>query len=230
MGQLWEYFLHVALWVGALAASLAIHSHLKGIALYWECSLYVIVMLLAAVSCWSLRRRRHRPREGEFMVTSRARRTESGLGFLGPLDYVDGLPQSPDKEKRELFKRARSQQAKDHHKAAIDLFRQCLDMPNSPREQATFQLQIGNSFLHLGDAGHALPAYQAGLNKARQVEDSELEGASLGNIGLVYAQKGELDNALTHHKQALEIDRKIDNPLGEANALGNIGLVYTDKG
>ena len=226
MRQFWEC---LGISAGLFVAGFTIHSYLEGIPLLWECFLYGILVLLAVGIYWSLRRK-HRPRKGGFMVTSGARRTESGLGFPGPIDYVDGLPKSPDRKKRELFNRARSQQEKDHHKAAIDLFKECLDMPNSLKEEATLQLQIGNSFFDLGDVGHALPAYQAALSKARQVEDSQLEGASLGNMGNVYAQKGELDKALTHYKQALEIDRKIDSPLGEAKALGNIGNIYAQKG
>jgi len=148
----------------------------------------------------------------------------------GLADYVDGLLTVPEKQKRNLFKKARTEQEKHHHSTAIDLFRNCLSLQPSAKEKAVLHLQIGNSYLRLGEPGHALAAYQLALSAARQCGEIEAEGAALGNMGLVYAAKGELDKALTHHQQSLDIHRKIGNPLGEANALGNMGIVYADKG
>jgi tetratricopeptide (TPR) repeat protein len=148
----------------------------------------------------------------------------------GMADYVDGLLTTPEEQKRNIFKKARVEQEKQHHSAAIDLFRSCLSLELSAKEKAALHLQMGNSYSRLGEPGHALAAYQLALSEARQCEEIEAEGAALGNMGLVYADKGELDKALTHHQQSLDIYRKIGNPLGEANALCNIGSVYADKG
>ena len=41
-------------------------------------------------------------------------------------DYVNGIPQSPDNKKRDLFKRAKEEQGKHHHQTAIELFKECL--------------------------------------------------------------------------------------------------------
>lgn len=148
----------------------------------------------------------------------------------GMADYVDGISKSPDEKKRESFKRAREEQEKHHHKAAIELFKECLKRAESSNEKAALHLQIGNSLSHLGEGERALIAYQEALQATRTGDDEDGEAAALGNMGLVYAGKGELDKALSHHEDALKIHRKIGNPLGEANALGNIGFTLLRKG
>lgn len=108
----------------------------------------------------------------------------------GMADYVDGISKSPDEEKRELFKRGREEQEKHHHKAAIELFKECLRRAESSNEKAALHLQIGNSLSHLGEGERALIAYQEALQAARTGEDEDGKAAALGNTRKCLLRQG----------------------------------------
>ena len=62
------------------------------------------------------------------------------------------------------------------------------------------------------------------------LEDKQVHGAVLGNLGLAYSDLDEPRKAIEYHKQALEISKKIGNRYGEGADLGNLGLTYSDLG
>ena len=68
------------------------------------------------------------------------------------------------------------------------------------------------------------------LAAARRLQDREGEGATLGNLGLAYADLGETRRAIQFYEQALLIAREIGDRRGEGTALGNLGIAYTDLG
>ncbi|MGI5992608.1 MAG: tetratricopeptide repeat protein [Methanosarcina sp.] len=62
------------------------------------------------------------------------------------------------------------------------------------------------------------------------LEDRQIHGAVLGNLGNAYSDLGEPRKAIEHYKQALKISREIGDRKGEGNRLGNLGNAYSDLG
>jgi len=68
------------------------------------------------------------------------------------------------------------------------------------------------------------------LTAARRLQYRDGESATLGNLGLAYADLGEPLRAIQFYEQALLIDREIGNRRGEGADLGNLGLAYAALG
>jgi tetratricopeptide (TPR) repeat protein len=68
------------------------------------------------------------------------------------------------------------------------------------------------------------------LAAARRLNEREVEGATLGNLGNAYARLGETDRAIQFHEQALLIDRETRDLRGESITLGNLGNAYASVG
>ena len=68
------------------------------------------------------------------------------------------------------------------------------------------------------------------LAATRRLQHRQGEGATLGNLGLAYADLGETRRAIEFYEQALVIDREIGDRRGEGTNLGNLGLAYENLG
>ena len=66
------------------------------------------------------------------------------------------------------------------------------------------------------------------LAAARRLRDREAEGATLGNLGLAYADLGETRHAIQFYEQRIIIAREIGDRRGEGAVLTNLGLAYAD--
>jgi tetratricopeptide (TPR) repeat protein len=64
----------------------------------------------------------------------------------------------------------------------------------------------------------------------RSIDDQELNGHNLNNIGLIYQKKGELDTALEYHQTSLQIFEESGNKQDIAKIFMNIGNIYLRKG
>ena len=62
------------------------------------------------------------------------------------------------------------------------------------------------------------------------LEDKQVHGAVLGNLGNAYSHLGELRKAIEYYEQALKISKEIGDRRGEGNRLGNLGLAYSHLG
>jgi tetratricopeptide (TPR) repeat protein len=145
------------------------------------------------------------------------------------IDYLDGLPNTPDIKRRNLFQKADSLYINQRYEDAIRLFRELLAGPYYPDEEIALLILIGNCFIGLGQLKEAKTNYENALSQAREYADKTGEAAALTNIGVFYNIRGILDKALQYHEQALQIYRILDDQEGEANALCNIGIVYETK-
>ncbi|MDM8537218.1 tetratricopeptide repeat protein [Desulfobacterales bacterium HSG17] len=63
-----------------------------------------------------------------------------------------------------------------------------------------------------------------------RIEDSDLKGISVGNMGSAYFSIGQVQKAIESYEQALLIVREAKNRNGEAAWLGNLGVCYSDLG
>ena len=200
-----------------------------------------VVMLLTSGAFWLGLYKRYKPVQPPPItpkVPPGATRVETVVDTTKPgitrtstsVEYLDGLPTTPNPSRRSLFEKARELEAKSEFKQAIPLFQKLLEQPASPSEETALLILIGNCFLNLSQLDEAQKHYTEALAKAQRLKNEEAEANALGNLGLVYADKGDLDGALEYHQKALAIDQKIANPLGQANALCNLGIVYFQKG
>jgi tetratricopeptide (TPR) repeat protein len=98
------------------------------------------------------------------------------------------------------------------------------------RELGRANFQIGNVMIESGRAREALEDYGKALVSARRTGDRGLEGCSLGNLGLAYANLGDVRKAIGYYEQQLEITREIGDRRGEGNALGNVGNAHAALG
>ncbi|MDL1897098.1 tetratricopeptide repeat protein [Anaerolineae bacterium CFX7] len=69
-----------------------------------------------------------------------------------------------------------------------------------------------------------------GIAACRALDDERGEGAIVGNLGLVYADKGEWDKAIEFYQQSLVTKERVGDVQGMAQTFNNLGLVYADKG
>jgi tetratricopeptide (TPR) repeat protein len=69
-----------------------------------------------------------------------------------------------------------------------------------------------------------------GLKAAQQIDNKQIEGNKLGNLGNVYNSLGEYRTAIEYHQKQLEISRNIGDKQGESNSLSNLGIVYDNLG
>ncbi|MBU7017848.1 MAG: DUF4365 domain-containing protein [Theionarchaea archaeon] len=148
--------------------------------------------------------------------------------------WLDGIPQSDEKELKERTLKALTYSLNEKHSAAIEEFEKILrEYVLSPIEKMYILLSLGNAYYSLSQYTEALDNYETILELVKKTDEkSSLEGksAALGNIGVIYRDKGYLDEALNNFKAALDIDREIGHKQGEAIDLGNVGVIYRDKG
>ncbi|MBE0415434.1 MAG: tetratricopeptide repeat protein [Dehalococcoidia bacterium] len=143
--------------------------------------------------------------------------------------YLDGLPETPDKKRRDAFNKGYSLTQRNRYSKAIKAFSKCLDFEPTESERIALLILIGNCFFNLSELEEAEGHYKEAETAAKKANNNEGRAAALGNIGLIYQTKGELDKALDYHEQSLEIARDIGRKEGEANALGNIGGIHWAK-
>jgi tetratricopeptide (TPR) repeat protein len=84
----------------------------------------------------------------------------------------------------------------------------------------------GIEAFNASDYATALEKWQAGLERARDLDDKRYTGQFLYNIGLAYDKLNQYQEALDSYQQALGIYREEDDKHREANTLNNIGVVY----
>jgi len=68
------------------------------------------------------------------------------------------------------------------------------------------------------------------LDAASRLNDRQMEGNHLGNLGGAYQNLGETRRAIEFYEKALSIDREIGDRKGEAADLGNLGNAYAVLG
>ncbi len=69
-----------------------------------------------------------------------------------------------------------------------------------------------------------------GLMAAQSLNNRQVEGISLGNLGNAYDSLGEYRRAIDYHEQFLAIAREIGDRSGEGSSLGSLGNVYDSLG
>ena len=128
---------------------------------------------------------------------------------LPPMEYVDGLPQLNDSQKRDIFETGMKLRDEHENIEAIEQFRLLLSMNMSDEERASLLILIGNCFLLTGNQDEALENYKKALKAAENIYNPSAKGVALVNIGHIYRDKDEADEALKYNQQVLEIFESI---------------------
>lgn len=87
---------------------------------------------------------------------------------------------------------------------------------------------LGNTYAKTGQLQEAMGYYEAGLNLAREIEDSYLD-RFLNNIAVVYAKNGQLDKSLMFLEECLSRNQDHKQPF-RGYLLTNIAEVYLKMG
>lgn len=67
---------------------------------------------------------------------------------------------------------------------------------------------------------------EAALRAVRETEDTQGEGAWLGNLGTAYSDLGQVEEAIGYYEEALAISRETADRRGEGYWLVNLGAAY----
>ena len=72
--------------------------------------------------------------------------------------------------------------------------------------------------------------YETSLEIAGKLGDIRNEGATLNNVGLLYANWGQISKAVEYYQKSLEIKTGLGDVWGQATTLMNLGNVYVHRG
>ncbi|MBX0310870.1 MAG: tetratricopeptide repeat protein, partial [Sulfurihydrogenibium sp.] len=87
--------------------------------------------------------------------------------------------------------------------------------------------KIGLILKEMGCLNAALLYHSKSLSLAKELGDTDMQGAILNNIAMIYKNKGELDKALSYYEESLSLRT---NEKDKATTYNNIATVYDNKG
>jgi tetratricopeptide (TPR) repeat protein len=120
----------------------------------------------------------------------------------------------------------RHEQAADHLRQALHLFRQTRDWAG----QARTLNNLGIIEKLLGRYQSAADHHEQALTLYRQTGDRTGEARALSNLGNLEEQLGRYQPAADHHEQALTLFRTTGDRTGEAWVLDSLGTLHTRLG
>jgi len=180
------------------------------------------------------------------VTVDRSQRHEGGVSIdnveagatvnITVINYVDGLPQSPNPEVRRLFEEASALSASGEYIKAVEGFKKCLTLENDPEKRGALNLQIGNCYYNLRKYLNAAEYYSGALKLSRKARDLEGEAAAQASIANTYllrtaatgpSRGANIRKAVELYAAALEIYKKDEYPVDYAATQNNLGTAYT---
>lgn len=158
---------------------------------------------------------------------------ESGATLV--INYVDGLPESPIPEVRNLFQKGQDHFEKGDFLKAIDSFKSCLILEKDHEKLGALNLQIGNCYAELHRYIKAAEFYALGLRESRQANDQQGQASIFVGIANTYLMRpsstgtdrgDNVRQAVYNYENALKIFIKDEYPLQYATTQNNLGLAY----
>jgi tetratricopeptide (TPR) repeat protein len=149
--------------------------------------------------------------------------------FKGAPVYLNGLPETTEKDKAKLLSDALDAMNEYRHDDAIAKFGECLDLETDPSKRCAILNLIGLSQWIFGYTRDAEQSFLQMIQVAKEAELDDAFSDALINIGLIYHRLGNSKKSLESFGQALLLNRKRGNSRNQAIALGNIGLVYRGR-
>jgi tetratricopeptide (TPR) repeat protein len=124
------------------------------------------------------------------------------------------------------MRQGRYEQAAEHYRGALPLFRETGDRVGEARTLT----HLGLVNWRQGRYQQAAERHAQALTRYRETGTRIGEANALSNLGLVSWRQGRYREAAEGHQQALILYRETGHRFGEANALANLGVVYLRQG
>jgi tetratricopeptide (TPR) repeat protein/transcriptional regulator with XRE-family HTH domain len=124
------------------------------------------------------------------------------------------------------WEQSRFQQATDHYRLALTLFRAAGDRTGEARALAN----LGLAEKDMGRYEQAASHQREAVAIFRETGDRQGEARALGNLGVVQQRQGRYHEAASNHQQALDLSREISDHDGEGWALNRLGGVDCQLG
>jgi DNA-binding SARP family transcriptional activator/tetratricopeptide (TPR) repeat protein len=124
------------------------------------------------------------------------------------------------------LRQGRYEQAAEHYRGALPLFRETGDR----RGEARTLTHLGLVNWRQGRYQKAAERHLQALTRYRETGNHIGEANALSNLGLVRWRQGHYEEATEGHRQALILYREAGRRIGEANALANLSVVYLRQG
>ncbi len=124
------------------------------------------------------------------------------------------------------LRQGRYEQAAEHYREALPLFREAGDRSGEARTLT----HLGLVNWRQGRYELAAERHRQALTRYRETANRVGEANALSNLGLVWWRQGHYEEAAEGHRQALILYRETGRRIGEANALTNLGVVNLRQG
>jgi tetratricopeptide (TPR) repeat protein/DNA-binding SARP family transcriptional activator len=124
------------------------------------------------------------------------------------------------------LRQGRYEQAAEHYREALPLFRETGDRSGEARTLT----HLGLVNWRQGRYELAAERHRQALTRYRETANRVGEANALSNLGLVWWRQGRYEEAADGHRQALILYRETGRRIGEANALANLGVVNLRQG
>ncbi len=124
------------------------------------------------------------------------------------------------------LRQGRYEQAAEHYREALPLFREAGDRSGEARTLT----HLGLVNWRQGRYELAAERHRQALTRYRETANRVGEANALSNLGLVWWRQGRYEEAAGGHRQALVLYRETGRRIGEANALTNLGVVNLRQG
>jgi CHAT domain-containing protein len=115
-------------------------------------------------------------------------------------------------------------------KQALTYYQQSLKLAQLPtindlNLQAGISINLGTTYHLLDQNNLGMNYYQRGLKLAKQINNSQLQGDVLSNLGLIYEDRKSYPQSIQSHQQSIAIAQANQNPRAEAKSRNNLAHV-----
>src|SRR5215472_15445216 len=124
------------------------------------------------------------------------------------------------------MRQGRYEQAAEHYRAALPLFRESGDRVGEARTLT----HLGLVNWRQGRYWQAAERHGQALTRYRETGTRVGEANALANLGVVYLRQGRYEQAADDLRHALTLFRETGNRVGVGYALANLGVVYLRQG
>jgi signal transduction histidine kinase/Tfp pilus assembly protein PilF len=156
------------------------------------------------------------------------------IGY-GQVREVDSLlrilPQTPDKNKVDVYQSIITRLWLNHPDSAIKFARTAISLANQlddPRSKSIAIRLLGGVHYYKGNYDSTIKCSHLAYQYSIVANDSTLMNTSLNNLGLAYYNVGSYPEALEYLLRALNMKVRIKQQYGLAQNMNNVGLVYTE--
>ena len=109
-----------------------------------------------------------------------------GMEFYRPLDYFDGLPDSPNLRVKEAFEKGVNLKERFKFSAALKEFERALTFQPTDEEKGALFILIGNCLYSQSKYEKANEYYQKGMVLTKEIDDRAGFATTQNNLGAIH--------------------------------------------